>query len=885
MSDPLFVRRGGELVLPSPIFHERCVLRCFWLRADRRRLARLCARDFSTPSGGAVQVTPLSGAVAVTLAEVGRAASGSPASSFAGFAHELDLAFWIPVRIRAPGGVDRTGWCLPYLFVDHPHAMATGRELYGFPKTIAQLTYPADPNEPGLYAADTWHVARRGSSGLAPGRLVTLSPRSPGSPGSPQPARRPSRAAGELASLALLRNRVPLVFLRQLRDVARPERAAFQEIVLAECDVTAIREVTPIPARYVLDLAPSASHPIALELGLREGGHAAVAAFTTDFDFTIHEGRTLWRPPAAAPRVKRPLSGQRRRKIAVLGGGIGALSAVWALTNDPSWRERLDLTVYQVGWRLGGKGASSRNPHRWGRIEEHGLHVWFGFYHHAFRMIRGVYDELGRPPGAPLATFDDAFLPHDRVAFHEPSGPWILDYPRNARTPGDAAGLDTPGALAAALERWLRGALELALLPPRRGERRGAADWAHGLARLVFAACAGAGLACDRGLAPLAPRSRLVSRMRALLRAALAASTRGSDARRRLWIAIDLAVTALFGLRADRLRERGLAAADGEDLRAWLRRHGASDEALDSAPLRVCYDMVFAYRDGDRARPDLAAGTGLALLGKLLFDHAGAFMWKMNGGMGEVVFAPLHQVLARRGVEFRFFHRAVSLGLAAGGARVSTIALEVQATPARGGYRPLVEVDGVPCWPHAPDLSQLVEGAALEGANLEATTPGTAPVQRTIELALGRDFDEVILGVPVGALPPMCGELVRAHPRWRELLAGMTTTATASLQAWLAPPTGALGWGGPRPERGPVMGGLPGTFDTWADMSHVVAHERWPDGATPGSAAYLCGPLAEPPADDRAAATARLARAIEEDPARAFGPLAAANGAVWERLI
>ena len=35
------------------------------------------------------------------------------------------------------------------------------------------------------------------------------------------------------------------------------------------------------------------------------------------------------------------------------------------------------------------------------RIEEHGLHIWFGFYDHAFRMLREAYEETG------LATGDD----------------------------------------------------------------------------------------------------------------------------------------------------------------------------------------------------------------------------------------------------------------------------------------------------------------------------------------------------------------------------------------------------------------------------------------------------------------------------------------------
>src|SRR5437899_7553080 len=105
------------------------------------------------------------------------------------------------------------------------------------------------------------------------------------------------------------------------------------------------------------------------------------------------------------------MSTSRRTRVAILGGGVGALAAAFEITESAADRERFEVTVYQLGWRLGGKGATGRNAAMGERIEEHGLHVWFGFYDNAFNMMRRCYDELGRPPGAPLATLADAFKP------------------------------------------------------------------------------------------------------------------------------------------------------------------------------------------------------------------------------------------------------------------------------------------------------------------------------------------------------------------------------------------------------------------------------------------------------------------------------------------
>ena len=74
---------------------------------------------------------------------------------------------------------------------------------------------------------------------------------------------------------------------------------------------------------------------------------------------------------------------------------MAGLTAAWALEPARASGPDRTVTVYQRGWRLGGKGASSRGVH--GRIEEHGLHVWLGYYDNAFRVMREVYDELDRP--------------------------------------------------------------------------------------------------------------------------------------------------------------------------------------------------------------------------------------------------------------------------------------------------------------------------------------------------------------------------------------------------------------------------------------------------------------------------------------------------------
>src|SRR5262249_38567452 len=150
-----------------------------------------------------------------------------------------------------------------------------------------------------------------------------------------------------------------------------------------------------------------------------------------------------------------------------------------------------------------------------------------------------------------------------------------------------------------------------------------------------------------------------------------------------------------------------------------------SRPSVESGYLRALYDLGFAYEDGDPQRPRLAAGQALRSMLRAFFTYRGAFFWKMHGGMGDVVFAPLYEVLRRRGVRFEFFHRLENVSLAAtdGEPYVDALEFDVQArTASADPYEPLIDVHGLPCWPNQPLWSQLRDGDRLqrEGHDFES---------------------------------------------------------------------------------------------------------------------------------------------------------------------
>jgi uncharacterized protein with NAD-binding domain and iron-sulfur cluster len=574
-----------------------------------------------------------------------------------------------------------------------------------------------------------------------------------------------------------------------------------------------------------------------------------------------------------------------KKKIAILGGGMAALTAAFELTSSPELRERYDITVYQMGWRLGGKGASGRNAEHAHRIEEHGLHILMGFYHNTFRLLRDCYEELDRPRGAPLATLEDAVKPHSFIVMAEEVAgrwePWPLPFPPLPGRPGvgDTEGTAPIGYIKKLLD-WLSNLfrdapeaqeiapdlsldikdLEATLNKPTRvgnlshrgltgpglDRRQKLEDLADAIyadqTRMILPPSVYLYLTDLLGqhdlLDPWKRAAWLLEQFRAWLSSLMAdrIEGEGSTPLRRLWIMLDLGITTAIGAIKDDVVNApdGWFSIDDLDVRDWLAKHGASAITRDSTLVRSVYNLAFT------GPGQAAAGSAINGILRMVFTYKDAIFQKMQAGMGDTIFAPFYQVLRRRGVRFEFFHRVDELVLSPDQKRVAAIVMGRQAYAKGTEYDPLYDVDGLPCWPSVPRYEAIESGDALRasGENLESWWNAWPDVEAR-RLEEGRDFDAVVLGISIGAFPAICKQLIAASEPFAKMVQHVKTTQTQAVQLWLGGDLGALGW---RLES-PVLDGFAAPFDTWADMSHLLPLERWSVGAAPRSLAYLCSSL------------------------------------------
>ncbi len=567
-----------------------------------------------------------------------------------------------------------------------------------------------------------------------------------------------------------------------------------------------------------------------------------------------------------------------RRRVAILGGGAGSLAAAFELTATPELRERYDVTVYQLGWRLGGKGASGRREIAGAqRIEEHGLHVWFGFYENAFDVMRRVYEELDRPVDAPLRTWRDAFHPTNEVVLCDDTEDdrWIprhFHFPDNDGVPGIAS--EPPG-----LHRLMRDAIRTLRLvePPEHASLRlkaldkfldgfllglekllGGDDGDSDLEDLFEGLLKFARPLLHLDADPTRHGEPLMCRFLALLTDVVWTITDGG----RYAMTFDVTATIFRGILTDNLDDEdkgGFAQVNDEELLAWMARHGARPETLAQSPiLRAFYQLCFAYRDGDRAQPCLAAGKALQAMLRMCLGYRGAIMWKMQAGMGDAIFAPMYEALRARGAHFKFFHEITDIGVSADDQLVDRIDVRRQAqTVGDVEYRPLAaDAGGLMSWPSAPFYDQLVGGAAALGdVAFEACQSGPDATEHVLKV--GEDFDDVVLGISIGSLAPITKNLVAADPRFAAMLEHATTVATQALQVWMTEtPEDLSPTKDPNPP-GMVSGAYLKPLDTLCDMTHLLEREGWPQRDGVRSIGYFCGTMEEPENDTQHAADER----------------------------
>lgn len=575
------------------------------------------------------------------------------------------------------------------------------------------------------------------------------------------------------------------------------------------------------------------------------------------------------------------MNNQKPKKIAVIGGGLSAMTTVFNLMKDPDWKQKYDFTVYQLGWRLGGKGASGVNPEIGYRVEEHGLHLWMGFYENAFAMMRQMYGDLDRPKTSPLANFDAAFKGQSFMIFEENvEGTWVdwkIDFPKMAGTVGDGKSV-TWEDLLENIEHFLSSYFKKTkhlhkkrhpicdLFFPDKGHEKVIPGFFHSLIENLELDLENIVLSDGEKLLKtvfklLANSIKhqsfehhitMLQNLRKWLWDLIGEKVEEDTWLRRLWINSDLMIAILSGMLRDEVvkLDNGIkldfTVINDLDYAEWLVKHGADKKLSIPSPLvKSMYDGPFAFKHGDITQGNAEAGTMLNIFLRLAFTCKEHVVWRMQAGMGDTIFAPAYQLLAKdQKVKFKFFHKAVDLQLSDDKKSVEKIVMHKQIKlkdpikNAADDYYPLIDAKNLDCWPSHPIYSQLDPEQAKElqeqNINLESSWSKWDYYEEKT-LTKGIDFDEVIIGASLASLPQFASQLIDQNKAWQRMLNKVGTVQTQAFQFWLNEDAKTL-----EIEEDKLLSAYVEPLDTFAAMNQVLAREKWPNDEAK-FLAYVCG--------------------------------------------
>jgi len=304
---PRFTAPVLDIVAEPPFVHRDTVLHCFVLRSDQAKLQVAVDMMFQ-PLGLSYQVA--SSAALLTALYVGQATATAGRYARFGWSSEIDLAFWSLAR----GQDGKLVWIPFYMFVDSGIALVAGREVYGFPKQLAQFERDMTTidRDPGVAVRTSFFPPAVGQRGAVNDILVRIR-RSQGEALLENDGRgleridagvftaRFAEAMGQPVELMPEITppygtpngiAVPMLLLKQFRDAEAPDRACYRAAVCADSRSLGPVQIALVTEEIAVDLTASGSHPIADDLGL-VSGMTAEAGFVIQQDFEVNRARIV----------------------------------------------------------------------------------------------------------------------------------------------------------------------------------------------------------------------------------------------------------------------------------------------------------------------------------------------------------------------------------------------------------------------------------------------------------------------------------------------------------------------------------------------------------------------------------------------------------------
>ncbi len=275
---------GAACLSPPGVFTDaRATL--FVIDADRAAMQSLADTLLNPAGRDQVRYEPLLPMAMISFMDIARCTSGT---DVVGWLPGRECALWVPlIELHAGQPLrDRVVFWSPYIFIDYAIGMVTGREIWGWPKVLADISMPTDdPTNPRYGCATTYFPTLSKDTRGVTGTLFQVTPN--GGPDERNPeamwrsvedaddalrdallggVRAGLRAAGSLLPCG------PCIALKQFRDASDPQSACYQAICDSPVEVTAFKGGGLLEGDFTLQVTTCESHAIVRDLTGRAPG-------------------------------------------------------------------------------------------------------------------------------------------------------------------------------------------------------------------------------------------------------------------------------------------------------------------------------------------------------------------------------------------------------------------------------------------------------------------------------------------------------------------------------------------------------------------------------------------------------------------------------------
>jgi hypothetical protein len=304
---PPFIELPGSSTYPPPFPMQNTNAQIFVLRCSSERLSAV-TDQWLNAMASPYTYEPLLPFVFCTPMWMSRITTQDQPWNNMGWMHETDFNFAYLVAGFKAGAFDHVALAVPYLLVDNPLTVMTGREVFGYRKMQAEMDYVAGTYQPS--AASMWVFPT-----FDPGQeLELLEVASVNAPPALGAATRNANlkdleqlialAAADVAVDVVLERlkkylqtlNLRTVFLQQIRDAENPTSAAYQALIHASMQITSFNSAWFLSPGFSIQTTNYPGYPYPSDLGIEvdaNGIATVLLAFQVNFDCILQPGTVV----------------------------------------------------------------------------------------------------------------------------------------------------------------------------------------------------------------------------------------------------------------------------------------------------------------------------------------------------------------------------------------------------------------------------------------------------------------------------------------------------------------------------------------------------------------------------------------------------------------